>query len=480
MVGYSSFLKRWPVVVTAVLIAAFSWYFTWFTFGRHAKTNSGRFDLGNVEQTVWNVVHGRGFTMTDPYGIAQVSRLAFHADVFLILLVPFYALVQRPETLLLLQVLTVASGAMAVFLTGKKLLGPAWWGTMFSAIYLLNPGLQWATIFDVHAVTFATPLVLWAVWLTIEKKYRGALIFMILAMLTKEEIGLTLVALGIYVWLAQKQRRWGAVMTLTPAIWSLAMFFVVLPYFHGQTAGEVYRTVFGNGAASIINGALTQPLRFFHVLFARQNLIYGWQLFSATGLVGIISPWWLAAGPEMVINGLSLKPAQHLIISHYTSGITPWLIVASLAATAWMRKKMSIRFSARLVTWILVLWLGLTVGYSAWTTGPLPATPNDQTKFVTWRNPYAQPVREWSKLIPTAAAVSVTNNVGAHFARRERFYGFPLGIDQADYIVVLEDHATPVVATQAEVTEKIKDLRSSSQWLVVEYLGDLTVLRRRE
>lgn len=477
-------MKRAPLIIAVLLTIVYAAYFSWFSLGRHWKTNSGRFDLGNMEQVVWNVTHGRGFTMTDPYGTAQVSRLAFHADWLLAVLAPVYALFPRAETLLLLQTLIVASGGLAVFLIGRRLFESSWWGVLFAAMYFLNPGLQWATIFDFHPVTLAAPLILWSIWLVMDRRYWWVAVTAGLALLAKEEIGLALAAIGLYVWLVQRERRWGAILTLAPLVWSLVMLLVVLPQFRDQSVGqaEVYRTAFGTGAASIIRGAAQDPVQFLRAMTAHQNLVYGWQLFSSVGVLGLFSPWWLAATPEYVINALSLKPAQHLIISHYTSGLTPWLIASTLWGTWWVRRWLmkKIRATPRAINLALAAWLTVFTVYSVWSLSPLPRTPHDQTKFVTWRNAYARPVRDWTRRIPVAAKVSVTNDVGSQFARRQFLYSFPLGIDQADYIVVLENHATPVVATQEEVTAAAVALRGNADWQILEHFGDLTVLKRKE
>ncbi len=476
-------MRRAPLIIAVLLTVVYAAYFSWFGLGRHWKTNSGRFDLGNMEQVVWNVTHGHGFTMTDPYGTAQVSRLAFHADWLLLALVPIYALIPRTETLLLLQVLVVASGGLAVFLIGRKLFAAPWWGTLFTVMYLLNPGLQWATIFDFHAVTLASPLILWSIWLAMNRRYGWLAVTAGLALAAKEEIGLMLPAIGIYLWFVQRKRRWGAAMTVVPLVWSLVMLLVVLPQFRNQSAGqaEVYRTVFGTGAASIIRGAAQHPVQFVQTLAARQNLVYGWQLFSSVGLLGLVNPWWLAAAPEYVINALSLKPAQHLIISHYTSGLTPWLVASTLWATWWIRRRLMkiTRARRQAVDIALATWLTVFSVYGAWSLSPLPRTLHDQTKFVTWRNAYAQPVRAWARRIPAAAKVSVTNDVGSQFARRQFLYSFPLGVEQADYVVVLENHATPVVASDQDVSAAADRLRNDSRWDILTHQGDLTVLKRK-
>jgi uncharacterized membrane protein len=141
-------IKRLPHIVAILAATALMVYGIWFSFGRHEKTNSARFDLGNMEQTVWNIVHGHGFVLTDPYGTATVSRFAFHADPLLIVLAPFYTVWQRPETLLFLQVLALASGDSGG-LPGRFI--TPWWAAIFSVIYSIS--VFTGTCVDVHAVT---------------------------------------------------------------------------------------------------------------------------------------------------------------------------------------------------------------------------------------------------------------------------------------------------------------------------------------
>lgn len=477
-------MKHWPLAIALILTTALAMYFAWFDIGRHDKTNSTRFDLGNVEQIEWNLIHGRGFTSTDPYGTATISRFAFHADPWLIALAPVYAIWPRTETLLVLQALAVASGVWAVFLIGRKLLSP-WWGVVFGAAYAVNPAIQWATMFDVHAVTFATPLILWAVWSVLNRKYWWTLVLVMLAMTTKEEIGLGLALIGLFVWWGQKHKPWGAVLAVIPLLWSLAMFFIVLPHFRSWSAGngEVYQTVFGSGAGDALRGLFQQPVQFFHQLLANQNLTMAFQLLAPLGFLPVLSWWSLGAGPDYGINALSLKPAQHLVISHYTSGLTPWLFIGLIVAVGWLIRtvwpKVKLEHDRRTLSFGLAAWLLGWSAYGAWAIGPLPGAKHDNSPVVNWRNEYAAPVAKWEKTIPSSAAVSVTNNIGSHFARREHFYSFPLGVERSDYVVVLAGHATPVVATQAVVSNFSEYLRSDPAWQVLQHTGDLTVLQRK-
>ena len=64
-------------LVLGISTVIFTLYFSAISILRYDNFYAGRFDLGNMDQTVWNTVHGRFFQLSDPNGTATVSRLAF-------------------------------------------------------------------------------------------------------------------------------------------------------------------------------------------------------------------------------------------------------------------------------------------------------------------------------------------------------------------------------------------------------------------
>jgi hypothetical protein len=232
----------------------------------------------------------------------------------------------------------------------------------------------------------------------------------------------------------------------------------------------------GDTASEIVKSAIAQPERLIQVWLNREGLSYAWQLLVPNGVLPVGGWWSVVATPEATLNRISLKPAQQLIFSHYTAGIVPWLTLGSIWCVAWIVH----RWPGR--TWwptVILGWVAVAAGYSAYTYGPLPGALLDHSRFATWRNDYVQVVRYWARTIPATAAVSVTNNIGSQFARRQKLYSFPLGIDQADYLVILQGHATPVVASQEEVTLAVEALERDDAWQRVERRGDLTVWQRQ-
>ena len=139
---------------TILFLAIISYilYFAVVSFLRHSNFYTGRFDLGNMYQTVWNTLHGRFFQLTDPDGTNIISRLGIHADFILILLAPFYAIWSDPKMLLLIQTIVLAMGAIFIYGIGKDLFKNKNLSLVFSLAFLLNPSLNYTNLYDFHAL----------------------------------------------------------------------------------------------------------------------------------------------------------------------------------------------------------------------------------------------------------------------------------------------------------------------------------------
>src|SRR5881392_1176566 len=125
---------------------------------RYATFKAGAFDLGNMDQVLWNTIHGRFFQFTnqaiDWYG--PPTRLAVHFEPIILPLSLLYAFGADPRVLLVFQTITLALGAVPVFLLTRKYL-PEWPlpATFMALAYLLAPALLGLNIFDFHPLSLA-------------------------------------------------------------------------------------------------------------------------------------------------------------------------------------------------------------------------------------------------------------------------------------------------------------------------------------
>jgi uncharacterized membrane protein len=118
-------------------------------------------DLGIFMQVMWNTVHGRPFYYTYELSVVPSGDfLALHFSPILLLVVPFYALFPRAETLLILQSSALGFGAVPLYLLAKKVLNQRLIALTLATVYLLYPPLQGINWFDFHPEAFLVPLLL--------------------------------------------------------------------------------------------------------------------------------------------------------------------------------------------------------------------------------------------------------------------------------------------------------------------------------
>ncbi|HSJ56015.1 MAG TPA: DUF2079 domain-containing protein, partial [Anaerolineae bacterium] len=166
---------HWPALAVGLLIAAYIAFFGTLTVRQHDAFETTAFDLGNVDQAVWNTRHGRFFAMTNIEGLE--NRLGTHVEPILLPVSLLYFAWSDPRALLLLQTVVIALGAWAVYSIGRGVFGNRASGNReiraegfgvralpvaFAAAYLLFPALQSANVFDFHAVALAPTFFLFA------------------------------------------------------------------------------------------------------------------------------------------------------------------------------------------------------------------------------------------------------------------------------------------------------------------------------
>src|SRR5579859_5920329 len=125
---------------------------------RYDTFKATAFDLGNLDQVIWNTLHGRFFQFTnqaiDWYG--PPTRLAIHFEPIILPLSLLYVFHADPRILLVFQTLALLSGALPIFLLSRRYV-PEWplLAALMATAYLLAPALLGLNIFDFHPLSLA-------------------------------------------------------------------------------------------------------------------------------------------------------------------------------------------------------------------------------------------------------------------------------------------------------------------------------------
>ncbi len=306
---------------------------------RYDTFKATAFDLGNMDQVIWNTIHGRWFQFTnqatDYYG--PPTRLAVHFEPIILPLSLLYLFYADPRILLVFQTLVLVSGALPVFLLTRKYL-PEWpiLAALMVVAYLLSPALLGLNIFDFHPISLATPLLLYAMLALDHKRYGWFILACILAAMCKEDIPLTIAVLGLFLIWKYKLPRLGITLTIGGLLWSFIGFSIISHFYPGAQHNNFwYRyQALGSSPGEAIVNLIIHPWLFFTTFVTLNRLYYLASLFRSTGFLSLLAPeWLLLALPGLAVNLLSTDSLSYSGVYHYNASIIPFVMLSAIHGT---------------------------------------------------------------------------------------------------------------------------------------------------
>jgi uncharacterized membrane protein len=422
-----------------------------------------RYDLGNMVQAVWSTSHGRFLYMSGWSG-GDVSRLSFHLDPFLAFLVPLWWIWANPVVLIAAQALAVVSGVLPVYWLARKHVADHRLAVAFGIAYLLYPSTQFNTFtpIGIHAVSFAVPLILYAIWFLDEERLVWFALFGLLAATTKEEIAAAVGGLGIWYAVRRGRRLAGMSIFVTGYGLALANFLLVIPHFasNGQLSFTQRYANVGSTPGGMLRTAVHNPTAFIDQMTTVHKLVFVILLFVPFLGLWIFEPIMLVGAlPDLAINLLSAKPAQTTVFYQYTAGIIPFVVAASILGSARLRRGR--RAPALLVVAASCFALVSPLDY---TSVSIHERSSKETVAI----------REALKLIPPDVPVSASQTLGAYVSTRRSVALFPY-VGNTSWVIVGER----VKEDPPTFGRTRRRLRASKAWKTVFDSAGITVFERR-
>lgn len=267
----------------------------------HLSFHTFSHDFSMFDESLWWSHHGR-FLYSPVLGRSYLTE---HFAPILALLVPLHALVSSPWLLLAANpaLLWAAVFPLRSLLDAEGVSKTA--RNVACLVYLTHPVTVAALDYGFHVESFL-PLVIFGLWAAHRRGPAWAYAALLLAALAiKEDVGLYLVGLGAFLFVAEKRRARGALTAAAGLAWVLLVVFVVGPRLSGGS-GE-YRFLsrwssWGRGAAGVLGGMASHPaavlvallaptyLRFFYrLVFTPFFTRWGWILFAIPWAIGATS-----------------------------------------------------------------------------------------------------------------------------------------------------------------------------------------------
>ena len=447
--------------------AAYAVLFVFAAVVHYLVFKSAHADLGNMVQPIWNTLHGH-FLETTTLNGHQRDRLGYHVDPFLLVFAPLLWIGGSPVLLPVVQALAVASGALPVFWLARKHLDSPRAGAHFAFAYLLYPATQFNAFTitsSFHSVAIAVPLVLYAVWFLDEDRLVAFSIVALIACTTKEEIPLAVGCLGLWYAVRKGRRLFGFTVFAVGLAITLFNFLWVIPHFapHGVDPFAGRYAAVGGTPRGLVHKLFTDPGAVVHAVATGHKAIYlVFLLVPFLGLWALEPLLFLGAVPDLAINLLSSKTDQTSIPFHWTAGVIPFVVAASIFGASRFRKQ-----GVRLSLWVLAGAASIAI-YS-----PIYSLTGDVRAL---GSPLVAAEEHAASVIPKSASVSASNQLGGHLSERRYIYTFPYVLRSKWIVLDIND---PTYGDAKGYKRLVRKYEAEKAWLTVYSSHGVTVLHRR-
>ena len=437
--------------IVLLMIAIYVAIFSYFTIMRHYSFRSNAWDLGILVQSVASTARGEFFAYNvELYFSPTGSFFGVHFCPILFTLVPFFSLVPRIETLLIMQSVILALGSLPAYLIAKHCFNNRVTALLLSASYLLNPSLHGINWYDFTPQVFFPLLILSATYFLKKRKPVMFLFFMTLTLMTLEQASYFVALYAIYsAWeLREDVKKLFSpkknVFSFLPFIaLAIVIIWIILSFYvkHALNpnppkellALHNYELLEINNIAEIPAKALTNPDLLLKAI--RFNLpskmLYILLIFAPSGFVAFLSPIaLLPASLWLALSVLSNWPPYYQLGFQYLAFTLPFILLATIEGmknlSKFIDKQLVKKFLFRFPLLLLILGLILSIFVS-----PLSSIhkPGDFSYFrdygITIPSSLDNKVTQTLKIIPNNAFVITTPTIFPHLSTNINSYVIP-------------------------------------------------------
>ncbi len=431
-VGLDGFaLPRYALpAILAACGAAMAAYLITAALMRYAAYNSPCYDFGIFAQ-MFHSMKTTGLPVTTCEREVAMSHFAVHVSPIYYLLLPFYLLLPRPETLLVLQVLALLSGVIPLCLLCRHKGLSNTVTLAVGLLYLSCAALTGGIFYDFHENKFLTACLLWLLWAIEKRRWPLIALFAALTLGVKEDAAVYVLFIGLWLLLARPEKKTGAALSVGAAGYFLAVTAWLNTHGDGAMFDRFANLVSEGGVAALLRTAILNPGLLLHECMTADKLLYAACVLLPLGLIPLMSRKLsdlILVCPFVVVNLLSDYTYQHSLNFQYGYGSVAllfYLTVINLPHLPALRSGFPLRRA--------LLCFGLC---AACLVGVVQIHRHQPVfNYYTERREDSAAIAEVLAEIPADAAVRSSSMFVAHLAAREELYYLTNEVT-AEYVVL--------------------------------------------
>ena len=476
---------RWAAAAAALVF--FLLVSAW-TAARVLSFSTPTYDFGIFAQ-MFHSMRTSGLPITTVERDGALSHFAVHVSPIYYLLLPFYCLVPRPETLQVLQAAVLASAVVPLWKLGKHHGLSQLSRLLLCLVLLVYPAYAGGTSYDIHENAFLTPLILWLFY-GIDRKHAGmTAIAAVLTLMVKEDAAVYVAVIGLYLLLRAlltRDRKWGLTAGGLLLTGAMVWFVLVTGYLAEHGDGVMtyrYRNFMYDGSDSlltVIKAVLLCPMKAVFECVDPEKLTFIALTLLPLGALPLLTrryERYLLLIPYLLVNLMSDYQYQHDIFFQYTYGSTGCLLYLTVVNLA------DIRIERRRLA---ALGGALVVGLSCFTAQIMPKVTKYTGYLVTYDG-YYDALRQVLDTVPEDAEVAATTFYTTYLSQRDILYDIRYASKEhvlgCEYIVIsLSDTNSFKKYAQGDRSGRecfVELILEQGYEKIAEYEGKLEVYRKK-
>ncbi len=254
------------VLFTAIVGTVCSLYY------RNDQTSC--FDFGLFSQMFYYMKEtGKQLVTCERDGL--LSHFAVHFSPVYYLILPFYMLIPRPETLLFLQAAIVASGVFPLVLLCEKLKLPPKLSAVLLLCFSLYPAFWGGCFYYLHENCFLVSFLLWLFYFYEKESTAGIIVFTVLTLSVKEDAPVYAAVAALFFLVSKKKPLLSLSMIGISVAWFIGVTTYLSKYGDGVMTGRFGNLIYGDGGfVEILKNVFQDPIIVIREAFEKDKILY--------------------------------------------------------------------------------------------------------------------------------------------------------------------------------------------------------------
>ncbi len=346
--------SRWPTIVVWAMMAVFVGAYLTACLVKYRYYLYNDFDMAMDANTAHMLMHGTLYN-----SVIGVNYLGNHMRLLMAPIALVYGLAPSCVTLIVIQTVGIALGALPVFWLARREIKNSFVAVAAAALYLLYPANGYVSLYQFHPEALTITTLLFTFWFLWTGRWGWMAFFAVLSVLAKEDVAVAVLAMACYALVIKRPKRWvpAAILGGIAVVSLVISFGIVMPRLNqGKVGLEKIYAKWGPSTGQALVGMATQPVLATQEIFmshpdysgalgadevAQREGVAEWDtklkqqywlhMMLPVLFLALLSPLTLAlALPAVAQHLLSSRVTEHTIVYHYTTHVTPFIILAAV------------------------------------------------------------------------------------------------------------------------------------------------------